>query len=156
VEPRGTVRLLAAFDTDLLAYAEGVNDPDRQAAAQRVIDAIPAGSVFLPVQVLGELFQVLVRKGKRTPRQARDAVASWQAGYRTVPTTDAILVAAIGLAADHQVFIWNAVVIAAAAAAGCHLLLSEDMHEGFTWGGVTIVNPFAATPHPLLADLTRA
>ena len=33
------------------------------------------------------------------------------------------------------------------------MLLSEDMHEGFTWGGVTIVNPFASPPHKLLDDL---
>lgn len=132
-----------------------MNDPDRQAAAQRVIDAIPTEFVFLPVQVLGELFQVLVRKGKRTPMQARDAVASWRDGYRTIHTTDAILVSAMDLAADHQVFIWDAIIIAAASDAGCRLLLSEDMQEGFTWGGVTIVNPFAATPHPLLASLTR-
>jgi predicted nucleic acid-binding protein len=33
------------------------------------------------------------------------------------------------------------------------MLLSEDMHEGFTWGGVTIVNPFASPAHELLDDL---
>jgi predicted nucleic acid-binding protein len=38
--------------------------------------------------------------------------------------------------------------LAAAAQAGCRLLLSEDMQDGFTWRGVTIRNPFAATPPP--------
>ena len=28
--------------------------------------------------------------------------------------------------------------------AGCRLLLSEDLHEGFTWAGVTVVNPFSS------------
>jgi len=41
--------------------------------------------------------------------------------------------------------------LSAASAAGCRLLLSEDMQEGFTWGGVTVVNPFTDEPHPLLA-----
>jgi hypothetical protein len=27
------------------------------------------------------------------------------------------------------------------------------MHDGFTWGGVTVVNPFAEKPNPLLAAL---
>jgi hypothetical protein len=27
------------------------------------------------------------------------------------------------------------------------------MHDGFTWGGVTIVNPFSATPSPMLTAL---
>jgi len=40
-----------------------------------------------------------------------------------------------------------------AAEAGCRLLLSEDLQDGFTWRGVTVVNPFAAERHPLLAAL---
>ena len=33
------------------------------------------------------------------------------------------------------------------------MLLSEDMQEGFTWGGVTVVNPFADEKHDLLVNL---
>ena len=35
------------------------------------------------------------------------------------------------------------------------MLLSGDMQDGFVWRGVTVVNPFAATPHPMLVDLLR-
>jgi hypothetical protein len=31
--------------------------------------------------------------------------------------------------------------------------LSEDLQEGFTWGGVTVINPFASPQHPLLQAL---
>jgi hypothetical protein len=31
--------------------------------------------------------------------------------------------------------------------------LSEDLQHGFTWGGVTIVNPFVSPRHELLDDL---
>jgi hypothetical protein len=31
--------------------------------------------------------------------------------------------------------------------------LSEDFSSGFTWGGVTVVNPFASPTSPLLAAL---
>jgi len=27
------------------------------------------------------------------------------------------------------------------------------MQDGFTWSGVTVANPFATNPHPLLAAL---
>jgi len=46
--------------------------------------------------------------------------------------------------------------LAAAAEAGCRLLLSEDLQEGFTWGGVRVVNPFAAAVHPLLVKTLQA
>jgi predicted nucleic acid-binding protein len=49
--------------------------------------------------------------------------------------------------------IWDAVILAAAASAGCRLLLSEDMQEGFTWNGVTVTNPFSAKKHRLLEEL---
>ena len=45
--------------------------------------------------------------------------------------------------------------LAAAAEAGCRLLLSDDMQDGFTWAGTTIANPFSATPHALLVGLLR-
>ena len=52
----------------------------------------------------------------------------------------------------------NVLVYAEAAngALRCRLLLSEDLQEGFTWRGVTVVNPFAPTLHPVLAALLTA
>jgi predicted nucleic acid-binding protein len=72
-----------------------------------------------------------------------------------IDTTDRVLTRATDLAADHRLSIWDSVILAAAAEAGCRLLISEDMQPGFTWGGVTIVNPFAATPQSALALLLR-
>jgi len=37
-----------------------------------------------------------------------------------------------------------------AADAGCRLLLSEDLQHGFTWRGVTVVNPFLSPAPELL------
>lgn len=58
--------------------------------------------------------------------------------------------AAVDLATVHQISIWDAVILAAAVQAGCRLLLSEDLQHGFSWGGVTVVNPFIVPRHPLL------
>jgi len=70
-----------------------------------------------------------------------------------IETSPSILVAALDVAADHGLSIWDAIILSASAEAGCRLLLSEDMPEGFTWGGVTVVNPFAAKKHALLAGV---
>ena len=45
--------------------------------------------------------------------------------------------------------------MAAAGEAGCRLLLSEDLQDGFTWSGVTVVNPFAKNRHPILTALLQ-
>ena len=139
-----------AVDTNILVYAEGGNDPQRKRIALDVLDAVPEDSIFIPVQVLGELFNVLTRKAGWAREAARDAVLAWRDTVPTIDTTPSILIAASDLAVDHQFRIWDALVVAAAAAADCRLLLSEDLHDGFTWGGVTVINPFAATRHPLL------
>lgn len=60
---------------------------------------------------------------------------------------------AADLAADHQLSTWDAVVLSTASEAGCRLLLSEDLQDGFTLGGVTVTNPFASKRHPVLEAL---
>jgi predicted nucleic acid-binding protein len=68
-------------------------------------------------------------------------------------TSPTVMLAAADVATDHQLGIWDAVILSTASEAGCRLLLSEDMQEGFTWGGVTVTNPFASVQHELLAAL---
>jgi len=142
-----------ALDTNVLAYAEGVNGVVRKRVALEIIEKLPEDSTFLPVQVLGELFHVLVRKAGRPPESATAAILSWQDLFPLIETSPAIILAAADLATQHRFGIWDAVVFAAAAAAGCRLLLSEDLQAGFTWNGVTVTNPFSQHRHDLLANL---
>lgn len=142
-----------ALDTNVVAYAEGVNGAAKKKAALEIIERLPAESTFLPVQVLGELFHVLVRKAGRSPERARAAILTWQDAFPLIETSPSILLAATDLASHHGLSIWDSVIFAAAAAAGCRLLLSEDLHTGFTWGGVTVANPFLREKHELLAAL---
>ena len=60
-----------ALDTNVLAYAEGVNGSAMKKAALELVENLPQSSVVLPVQALGELFQLLVRKAGRSPVGAR-------------------------------------------------------------------------------------
>jgi predicted nucleic acid-binding protein len=143
----------AAFDTNVLAYAEGVNEDARQAEAKALLRQIPNLSKAIPVQALGELYNVLVRKYAWPVDRARSAIATWRGGIEIIPTTTTAMIAAIDLASDHRLRIWDSVMLAVAAEGGCDLLLSEDLQDGFTWGGVTVANPFAAVRHPLLEAL---
>lgn len=142
-----------AIDTNVLAYAEGVNGSAMASAAWELIARLPGSSTFLPAQVVGELFHLLVRKAGRPPKRAQDALRSWQDAFPLVETSQPVLLAAIDLAVRHRLRIWDSVVLAAAASASCRVLLSEDLHDGFTWNGVTVVNPFAPKPNALLAEL---
>ena len=140
----------AALDTNVLVCAEGLGDLERHLKARRVIDRATSQSLILPIQAIGELFNVLVRKGRLDPVQARRIANLWIGRTRVVDTTTLTMESAMDLVASHQLTIWDAVVIAAAAEAGCDLLLSEDLQPGFRWRGVTVVNPFAEPMSPVL------
>ena len=137
-------RTRVALDTHMLAYAEGVNGQDRKNDAAQVIGSLDAGDIVVPVQALGELFNVLTRKAKWPAIQAKAAVQTWSCSYDLSETSDAVLTAAVQLATVHQLSIWDAIIFAAAAQARCATLLSGDMQHGFAWRGTTVLNPFAA------------
>lgn len=143
----------SALDTNILVYAEGANDSARRDAALDLLDRLSPDEAIIPLQVLGELFNVLVRKAGMPRDHARQRVLYWGDSYTIIESSREVMQAALDLATDHQFSIWDAIVVSAASRAGCRVLLSEDMQPGFTWGGVTVVNPFAAPRHALLAAL---
>lgn len=143
------------LDTNILVYIEGVNGPERQQEAAHIVANLRRQDTFVPLQVLGELFRVLNRKAKYTPERARIAVLNCFDIFPTIETSPAVLLAAADLNVEHGLDIWDAVILAAAAGAGCRLLLSEDLQDGFTWNGVAVANPFATPKNKLLAELLR-
>jgi predicted nucleic acid-binding protein len=145
--------MLVALDTNILVYAEGLDGRPMQEAAQAVVAKLAPESTVLPVQVLGELYAVLTRRAGRSRAKARDAVLEWGDMFPIIETSSSVQLMAMELSVNHQLVPWDAVILSAAADAGCRLLLSEDLQNGFTWSGVTVVNPFAKKAHPLLAAL---
>ncbi len=139
-----------ALDTNILAYAEGVGDTHRCNAAIQIVEQLPNHAVVLPAQVLGELARVLTSKAQRPAEQTRQAVLSWADSFEVLDSTWFAFQAALDLTVDHRLPLWDALILSVAAEAHCRVLLSEDFHDGFTWRGVTVVNPFSEPRSPLL------
>ena len=144
-----------ALDTNILAYAEGVGDETRCTAAIRLIEQLPAELVLLPAQTLGELFRVLTGKAKREAGLAREAIMAWADSFEVADSSWSAFQAAIDLAIDHRLQIWDSLIMAVAAENHCRMLLSEDLQSGFIWRGVTMINPFAAPSSPLLDNILQ-
>lgn len=145
--------LRVGLDTNVLVYAEGGGDAARCGTARELIARLPAEAVVIPVQVLGELYRVLTGKLQQPETEAKAAVQGWADAFAVSDSTWTAMQAALDLAADHGLQIWDALIMAVAAEQQCRLLLSEDLQSGFTWRGVTVVNPFSAQVHALLASL---
>ena len=145
-----------ALDTNILAYAEGVNGAARQQQTLQLIELLRRRhEVYIPCQTIGELFNVLTRKAGYAPPDARSTALAWLDPGLAIETSRPIIRAALDLAMRHQLCIWDAVVMAAAAEVECGALISEDLEDGFIWSGVTVVNPYAQAVHPLLASLLK-
>jgi predicted nucleic acid-binding protein len=144
-----------ALDTNILAYAEGLGDVPRCGRARALLAMLPTDGTLIPAQVLGELARVLVVKARRPAREVREVVLSWADAFEVTGSAWADHQAALDLMVDHQLAYWDALILAVAAGQGCRILLSEDMQDGFTWRGLTVVNPFGEEPSPLLNRLLR-
>lgn len=108
MDPRRAVRGLIerlALDTNILADAEGVNGAARREATHDLIRRLPVSTVVVPVQVLGELFTVLVRKAGRSPASARKAILGWHDTFQIADTNSSVMLMAFDLAADHKICI---------------------------------------------------
>lgn len=131
----------ATLDSNVLIYAALEPMSEKGKRAQSIIQrAAPFG--ILTVQALLEFVAVVRKKSPGLLSSAIAQAAAWSAVFETAPTTAQTMEAAMNLAAKHQMQIWDAVILASAAAAGATLFLSEDMGDGELHLGVTIQNPF--------------
>lgn len=127
-------------DTNIVVYAYGV-DPTKVAKAKAILNDTPV----ISTQVINEFHNVARRKlGLDIATRHRIATDLLQS-CRIVAVDQAIVAAAMQVEARYQVSYWDALIIAAALAAGCSTLYSEDMQDGQVFEGrLTVKNPFLA------------
>ena len=141
------------IDTNVLIYAASGDDVRKREIAQNVMRAIRPADVCFPSQVAGEFYNVAVRKVKLPIETVIQTLTVWSQVYGFREHGQAQILAAVELSRDHDLQMWDALILTVVADDGCRLFLTEDLHQGFRYRGVTVVNPFAETIHPLLASL---
>lgn len=78
---------------------------------------------------------------------------TWADSFEVADSSWRAFQAAMDLAIDHGLQIWDALIMAVAAENHCRLLLFEDLPNGFIWNGVTVVNPFGESVSPLIITM---
>jgi predicted nucleic acid-binding protein len=132
------------FDTNVLVYLFDTDSPNKQVRAQDALsERLEGGTVVVSTQVLQEFFVTVTRKLAR-PLSANDAEAALRRLMQlpvVAVDSDQILAAAVSCRRDRISF-WDALILTAAAVAGCEEVLSEDLQHGRSFGRVRVVNPF--------------
>ena len=131
---------MAVFlDTNVLAYQFDSSEPVKQQRAREVFLA-SAATAFISTQVLIELHAVLTRKLGMPRTDVLTVLESLR--LNVVPADTALVLRAARTASEHDLSIFDAMVLEAAVEAGCSELFTEDLAEGSVLRDVRVVNPF--------------
>lgn len=134
-------------DTNVLLYARDASEPAKQPRADEWLRYLWRGQLGrTSVQVLSEYYVNVTRKldPGLTSEEAWDdlrALLTWRPQAIDTP----LLERAREIERRYRLGWWDSLVVAAAQAQGCTLLLSEDFQDGAVYGGVTVRSPFTLT-----------
>jgi predicted nucleic acid-binding protein len=131
-------------DTNVLVYARDASEPEKQPAAARWLEQLwieQRGRTG--VQVLNEYYVTVTRKLEpgMAPDEAWEDVQALLAWEPQAVDAD-LLRLAHGIERRHGLSWWDAMIVAAAQLQNCALLLTEDLQDGWSCGGVTVCSPF--------------
>ncbi len=138
-------------DTNVLVYSRDSSEKRKQPQAHAWLTHLwTSHEGRLSFQVLEEYYATVTRKLRpgMPASEARDDVAAFMA-WRPVVIDEAVLIDAWHLEDRASLSFWDALIVSAARAQGCRFLLSEDLGDEQTIGGVTVLSPFRHEPGAL-------
>ena len=132
------------LDSNVLLYA--YTKASRDAAKARIARQwIVREDWGVSVQVLQEFYVNVLRPPHDMGHDDAAAMIEEIADSRPVSAVDlALMRHALQLKARYGISYWDAAVIAGARRLGASVLVSEDLSHGQDYGGVRVLNPFAA------------
>jgi predicted nucleic acid-binding protein len=130
------------LDTNVLIYADDLDAGEkREKAGKLVADAMETGEGVVSTQVLQEFFVISTKTLGVEPALARRKV-ELLAEMDLVRVDLRLILAAVDLSRLHSFSFWDGLILSAASAAGCGVLLTEDLQHGQVVNGVRVENPF--------------
>jgi len=135
-------------DTNVFVYQFDTREPQKQARARAwLVHLWTARSGRVSFQVLSEMYVTLTRKltpglDRETARKIVRSLRAWQ----PVPMDERLFAGAWAVQDRFGLSWWDALIVAAAKAADCSLLLSEDLQHDQDLDGLRIVDPFQVPP----------
>lgn len=132
-------------DTNLLVYAYDRSEPEKQAKAVELLDAlIKNGSGILSPQVLSEFYTVVTRKlaAPLTPQEAYTSISNYIRSWNMVDLTSLVVLEAVRGVRDHRLSYWDSLIWATAKMNQIPTVLSEDFSHNLVLEGVRFTNPF--------------
>ena len=130
-------------DSNILLCAVSA-DPAEAGKRARAIEVLGEDSLALSVQVLQEFYYQATRPSRADRLSHNDAMRFIDrlAEVPVQPVTTQVFRVAAEISDRFGISYWDAAILAAAGAAGCEAVYSEDMSDQQDYGGVRVINPF--------------
>jgi predicted nucleic acid-binding protein len=136
-------------DSNIFLYAVDNADPCKQRAARDWRAELWKSRMGrVSFQVLNEFYVNVVRLKPAARDEARAEVRDLLA-WNPVVTDAALLERGWKLQDRYRLSYWDSLIAAAAKAASCRYLLTEDLQAGQDIDGVEVVNPFTRAPESI-------
>ncbi len=133
------------IDTNVFVYHLDATDPRKHAMAGGIVsDALRTGGACISYQVAQEFLNVATTKA-RVPLTIDEAHAYLDAvlvPLMQVGASADLFARALAVRARWRFGFYDSLIVAAALAAGCTKLLSEDLQHGQRIESLTIIDPF--------------
>ena len=134
---------MVLVDTNVLVYANDESDPRKQQVAIRLLEKhARARSGCLSTQVLHEFANILLNKLHVPSADVANRVRTYAGLFHVEAASTRNLLRALEIHAFCRISIWDALIVAAAEAAGCDTILSEDLNPDQDYCGIRVENPF--------------
>lgn len=129
-------------DTNVLLYSiSGVETERRKRDVAR--ELLACRDLVLSVQVLQEFYVQATRARRHALSHvtAVELIHAWRR-FPVQELTVGVMEAALEITRLHRISYWDAAIVAAASAAGCAELLTEDLQHGARLAGIAVRDPF--------------
>ena len=131
-------------DTNVFVYRHDDSVPAKQFRAEQWITFLIASRTGrLSYQVLQELYATLTRPRLNFDSSEARRIVQLLSTWQPLRTDLNILERAWHVQERRAISWWDSLIVAAAQASECAVLLTEDLQAGQVFDGVTVVDPFA-------------
>lgn len=145
-------------DANVFIYADDPRDSRKQALAGEWLEILwDEGTGRTSTQVLSEYFVTVTRKlPVRIPADDAWHYLQGLEVWNPLPIDFSLLRRAYDIQRRYGLHWWDSLIVAAAQAQHCVLLLTEDLQDGAVYGSVTVRDPFRLSVAEALATYGTA
>lgn len=129
------------LDTNLWVYLHAKSEPQKQSVVKSLV-AEHFETILISTQVLGELYNVLIKKKLTSPETARAIILEMATTFPVTDIDTPKVLSALNVQNKYGYSYWDSLILATALLSDCAIVYSEDMqHKQLIEDKLQIINP---------------